>query len=177
VRERQPGDEIIVVDDGSTDDTARVVQGHGERVRYLRTAHVGAGAARNAGIRAARCDLVAFLDSDDEWVPGKLAWQRAVLEHYPDVLFLFSDFTIAETSGERLHNQVLESSMDPRSGDEILGPGIPSETIPGLPASTPSFRLHVGRFYETYLRPWGSSRARWWRGGRRRATRCISPRM
>jgi glycosyltransferase involved in cell wall biosynthesis len=49
LRECQPGDEIIVVDDGSTDDTARVAQGHGEPVRYLRTAHAGAGAAGGVG--------------------------------------------------------------------------------------------------------------------------------
>ena len=71
---------FIVVDDGSTDETEAVARSFGAQVRYLRTPHLGARAARNDGVRAASCDLVAFLDSDDEWLPRKMALQRAVSE-------------------------------------------------------------------------------------------------
>src|SRR3712207_4230149 len=87
-----PDDEIIVVDDGSTDDTIAIVEAFGSPVRLVRAAHGGAGAARNPGVEAATRPLVAFLDSDDEWMPVKLPLQRTFMARRPDVLFSFSDF-------------------------------------------------------------------------------------
>jgi hypothetical protein len=74
--------ELIVVDDGSVDDAERVTKAFGEpRIRYLRHEHKrGPSAARNTGIRAARGAYVSFLDSDDEWLPRKLASEVALLE-------------------------------------------------------------------------------------------------
>jgi glycosyltransferase involved in cell wall biosynthesis len=77
--------EVVVVDDGSDDDTAARATDFGPAVRVLRQANAGPGAARNAGIAASRGELVAFLDSDDEWLPGKLAAQLAVLDADPTV--------------------------------------------------------------------------------------------
>jgi glycosyltransferase involved in cell wall biosynthesis len=73
------GDEIVVVDDGSKDRTHAIVASFGPQVKYVPTTNGGAGRARNIGIDHARGDLVAFLDSDDEWFPGKLAVQRALI--------------------------------------------------------------------------------------------------
>ncbi len=77
--------ELLVVDDGSQDDTAGLVTGHADpRIRYLRqTQNLGAGAARNRGIREARGEFIAFLDSDDNWFPDKLAQQLAVFARLP----------------------------------------------------------------------------------------------
>jgi glycosyltransferase involved in cell wall biosynthesis len=81
-----PHVEVIVVDDGSTDDTAHAVAPYVERgVRYLDQPNAGAGAARDAGVRAATGPLVAFLDSDDAWLPGKLTQQVAHLAQYPSL--------------------------------------------------------------------------------------------
>jgi glycosyltransferase involved in cell wall biosynthesis len=72
-------DEIVVVDDGSTDDSVGVVAAYGDRVRLLVQANQGAAIARNAGVAASRGDLIAFLDADDLWLPQTLSSLSAVL--------------------------------------------------------------------------------------------------
>lgn len=74
--------EVIVVDDGSHDDPSEVVRGMGDsRFRCLRQSNAGASAARNAGVRASSGQLIAFLDSDDEWLPNKLERQIGALRN------------------------------------------------------------------------------------------------
>ena len=67
--------ELIVIDDGSSDDTAAIVRGFGEAVRYHRQQNAGPAVARNCGIRLSRFPWVAFLDADDVWLPEKLSTQ------------------------------------------------------------------------------------------------------
>lgn len=82
-----PADEIIVVDDGSTDETQQVVRPFD--VTYIYQANAGAAAARNRGVAAAQGTILAFLDADDLWQPTKLAWQMAVLTKHPTVDMVF----------------------------------------------------------------------------------------
>ncbi len=72
--------QVLVVDDGSTDDLAGALRRFGAQVSCIRhERNAGAAAARNTGIRAAKCDYLAFLDSDDVWLPNKLARQIAFM--------------------------------------------------------------------------------------------------
>ncbi len=75
--------EIIVVDDGSTDDTRAVVARFGDRCRYVHQLNQGPAAARNTGMAMAHGDIIALLDSDDVWLPGKLTTELRLFEQYP----------------------------------------------------------------------------------------------
>jgi glycosyltransferase involved in cell wall biosynthesis len=74
--------ELIVVDDGSTDGTVEILKSYGDKIRLICQKNAGAGAARNAGIRAAQGKHVAFLDSDDQWRPEKLEVQMGFITKY-----------------------------------------------------------------------------------------------
>lgn len=78
--------ELIVVDDGSSDETPALLSSYGEALVVLRQENRGPAAARNAGISAARHSLLAFLDSDDRFTKNKLALQVAAMEAQPELL-------------------------------------------------------------------------------------------
>jgi hypothetical protein len=150
-----PGDEILVIDDGSTDDTSDVVRSFGDAVRYVRMDNAGPGAARNLGIRLSTCPLVTFLDSDDEWMPDKLALQRTVMEKFPEAVFCFSNLQCKLPTGEIMHDILSVWRRDSRVGSldapahlsANLGPGVPFSSIDRLPADRADFNVHVGDMY------------------------------
>jgi glycosyltransferase involved in cell wall biosynthesis len=80
LRQERPPDEIIVVDDGSTDDTSAALGRFGSAVTYLRKEHEGVSTARNLGVAHSNADFVAFLDSDDFWDEGHLRRVDAAIE-------------------------------------------------------------------------------------------------
>jgi glycosyltransferase involved in cell wall biosynthesis len=91
--------EVIVVDDGSTDDTEVVVRPYRDRIRYLRQSNRGSASARNLGILECRGRYVAFLDSDDLWHPEKLARTEEAIEAHPDAGLFYSDYRSRAADG------------------------------------------------------------------------------
>jgi glycosyltransferase involved in cell wall biosynthesis len=88
---------VIVVDDGSTDDTAQRVCEWGERVAYLHQVNAGPASARNNAVRRSSSPLVAFLDADDVWLPRKLERQVAYFEQFPETGLLHSAAIVSRT--------------------------------------------------------------------------------
>ena len=103
-----PHVEVVAVDDGSPDDTSRVLVGYGDRITAVRIANSGGPARpRNVGIDKARGELVALLDSDDMMLPGKLSAQAAVFAALPEVDLVCTDFRRVDADGAVLEDSFL----------------------------------------------------------------------
>jgi glycosyltransferase involved in cell wall biosynthesis len=97
LKQSHPPAEIIVADDGSTDNTEMVIRRFGDKAKYLRIENSGECCARNAGVSASSAPWVAFCDSDDLWHEEKLSRQVRLLEKAPEVEYSFTNFnTITE---------------------------------------------------------------------------------
>jgi len=92
--------EVLIVDDGSTDDTRAVCAQWRAPVRYIATPNGGVARARNVGIGEARGDWIALLDSDDEWEPDKLAAQCAAFDAAPDARWGITGCTLVDGTGQ-----------------------------------------------------------------------------
>lgn len=91
--------ELIVVDDGSIDDTRVVLSSYGDRLQYIYKENGGACSARNVGIRHARGEYIACLDCDDLWLPEKLEYSLSVLETDPQMGFVFTPCYTIDSEG------------------------------------------------------------------------------
>ena len=94
-----PGVEHIVVDDGSTDGTTAAAARYGDRIRYVRQENAGPSAARNRALSLARGEYVAFLDSDDVWLPGRLAREIPLLDAAPRAGILYAAIDYIDADG------------------------------------------------------------------------------
>jgi glycosyltransferase involved in cell wall biosynthesis len=94
-----PKVEVIVVDDGSTDDTEAKVRAFGDRVRYFRTEHGGVARARNIGTRHAGGEFITYLDSDDRHCPYTIELQARLLERLPEAAFVCAEMSGFDDAG------------------------------------------------------------------------------
>lgn len=102
-----PNIEVIVVDDGSTDDTGQMVRHEFPEVIYHFQENAGVSAARNKGVSLSNGEYIAFLDSDDQWYPGKTAAQMEVLRRYPDLKICWADASAIGENGEIIEERFL----------------------------------------------------------------------
>lgn len=110
--------EVIVVDDGSTDDTSQALAPFAGRIRLIHQSHLGAAASRNRGIREATCEWIAFLDADDLFLPGHLARAGQAITEHPEAVMFYAD---VEARDERLRFlKVLRSPRDPAAVKERI---------------------------------------------------------
>jgi len=124
-RQTRVPDEIIVVNDGSTDNTGNVIKSYGERIRSIEQENLGQGAARNSGLDVASKDFVAFLDADDYWLPEFLSVTSDFLGVCPDVVAVSTGGEVLSRGGQRrkvprfLRNPSINTS--PRILEDFFG--------------------------------------------------------
>ena len=137
--------ELIVLDDGSTDRSAAIARGFDDaRTRYLYQQNGGPSKARNAGVAAARGTFIAFLDSDDVWLPRKLERQVTYLESHKDVGAVYSWYEVLEPNGSR---RVCPASVNnDRFGIITTGYGL----LPSATALRREIFQKIGGFDETF---------------------------
>ena len=116
--------EIIVVDDGSHDDTARIAESFGPPVTCIRQANAGPAAARNRGIAAARGAYLCFLDADDLFVPGRLTQQLDLLRRNPTVEIVLGGSETHRLVGPQRKPMVFEFESVGEPRDIQLGRGL-----------------------------------------------------
>ncbi len=113
--------EIVVCDDGSTDDTPSVLAKYGDKLRVVRQPNRGLPAARNAAVAASRGELLALIDHDDEWLPQKLELAVAAMRSDPGAALLYSDMIVVNEAGEEFRrSQIGPETAHAPTMDEML---------------------------------------------------------
>ncbi|MFQ5599002.1 MAG: glycosyltransferase family 2 protein [Candidatus Krumholzibacteriia bacterium] len=112
-------DEVLVIDDGSRDETSTRADGVDPRVRILRVRNGGVARARNLGIREASGELVAFCDADDIWKPEKLERQRRAFRDRPQLGLCFTDYEVISSDGTVLVRSARRDRALPEDHDLV----------------------------------------------------------
>ena len=124
-------DEIIIVDDGSSDNTEELVKAISQKtsdIIYIKQANQGPSSARNRGIEAASGDWIAFLDADDLWTRDKIARQIAALESEPQLKLIAADMSEIDRLGKTTVNSVLAKHQLLKTFQNLAGTAVPKAT-------------------------------------------------
>ena len=143
--------EVIVVDDGSTDNTRELLARYGDAVRYIYQPNAGLAAARNTGLAAARGEFVALQDSDDLWLPWKLEGQMAVMAVDERIGLCWTDLTAVNPSGQVIRERNLRPAYSVyqriRFEDHFNTSGMLRDVWNGCPEALRDTRYHFGDIY------------------------------
>lgn len=104
LKQTRPADEIIVIDDGSNDNTAEAIRRYEPKVKLICQENGGASVARNTGINAATHEWVAFLDGDDEWLDECLEKQIGLLKQNPELVWTAANYIVCYCNDNRRRN-------------------------------------------------------------------------
>lgn len=118
-------DEIIIIDDGSTDETEQVVASLSGNIIYHKQSNQGPSVARNTGIELATGDWIAFLDADDQWTPEKIAWQKQTLSQYPELHLIAGDMAEIDNDDKLLTESVLAKHQLLETFQTLAGQPVP----------------------------------------------------
>ena len=125
--------EIIIVDDGSSDGTAEIIESYGERVTLLRESHAQQAAARNLAVKTSRGEYLAFLDADDSWLPDKLARCVEALDRDSRHVMVYSNMIAVGSDGADLGIEMIAAPVahGPSMDDLLtrLWPIVPSTVV------------------------------------------------
>ncbi len=108
LKQTRPITEIIIVDDGSTDNTQQIVEALPGPISYIKQPNQGPSAARNTGIKAANSEWIAFLDADDQWTSDKIDKQLKLLRKIPELVLIAGDMAEIDKSGQLITESVLD---------------------------------------------------------------------
>jgi GT2 family glycosyltransferase len=150
--------EVLVVDDGSTDDTRAMIDARypdDNRVRYFHQANGGVANARNTAIAAAKGEYIAFLDSDDVWQPWKIELQVSCMQSFPDLVMVWTDMEAMDPSGcvfDRAYIRTMYSAYQSFAEAELFPQRrFLKEIVPSLHAVVRDASLLIGNIFSQMI--------------------------
>lgn len=145
--------EVIVIDDGSTDQTAQTLARFGDSIHYVHQQNGGVNNARNHALALARGEYIAVVDDDDLWQPYKLALQLWIMERFPELAYTFSNFAIYKHPEDIRYNGIQSWFSEASNWHDIFDRSVPVAELGDdfnefVPASA---RLYFGKIYHASL--------------------------